>query len=92
MSRYRSRLEIVRDVLSAVQHGSDKPTHIMYAANLSYRLGQDVLGSLVQHGLLREEEVLGKGRNWKRYVVTEKGLRMMRKLEMAREMMNIRES
>jgi predicted transcriptional regulator len=37
MSRYRSRLEIIADILNAVGDGARK-TRIMYIANLSYKL------------------------------------------------------
>ena len=88
MSQYRSRLEIIRDVLLAVQNGTDKPTGIFYAANLSYRLGQDVLNNLVQNGLLSEREIPGKKKTRKRYSITEKGLNIIRHLDRAKEIMN----
>ena len=71
MSRYRSRLEIVGEMLHAVHDGSDKPTGIFYAANLSYRSGKDVLHLLVQNDLLREREIPGKKKTKKRYSVNQ---------------------
>ena len=88
MSKYRSRLEIVRDVLLAVQNGVDKPTGIMYAANLSHRLGKDVLNYLVQHGLLRMRDTPGNKKSRKSYHLTEKGLNVIRHLDRAKEIMN----
>ena len=35
--KYRGRLEIVHDILSAINEGTKK-THIMYKANLSFKL------------------------------------------------------
>jgi len=80
MSQYRSRLEIMREVLLAVQNGSDKPTGIFYAANLSHRLGKNVLLFLVQNGLIREE-IPGNKKTKRRYTVTEKGLNVIRHLD-----------
>ena len=88
MSHYRSRLEIMREVLLAVQNGSDKPTGIFYAANLSYRSGKDVLHFLVQNGLLSEREIPGNKKTKKRYSITEKGLNIIRHLDRAKEIMN----
>lgn len=50
-SRYRSGLEIAVDVLSIASVKSKK-TRIMYQSNLSYRLIEKYLGSLLERGLL----------------------------------------
>ena len=55
----RSRLDLVLKVLGVVTDGVDKPTRIMYAANLSWKPTQRILNSLVQQGLLREIEDTG---------------------------------
>ena len=88
MSQYRSRLEIMREVLLAVQNGSDKPTAIFYATNLSHRLGQEVLNYLVQHNLLGVREIPGNKKTKKRYHLTEKGLNIIRHLDRAKEIIN----
>jgi predicted transcriptional regulator len=54
MSSRRSRFEIYVDVLAEIKNGSNKPTQIMYAANLSWRPLQEILGSLVTQGLISE--------------------------------------
>lgn len=51
MGRYRSRLQIIADVLSAAGEGAKK-THIMYGANLSYKLVTRYLDEVVKVGLL----------------------------------------
>ena len=79
-------------MLHAVHDGSDKPTGIFYAANLSYRSGKDVLHLLVQNDLLREREIPGKKKTKKRYSVTEKGLNLIRHLDRVKEIINIDES
>ncbi len=43
MSNRRSKLEITLDVLKAVRDGVDKPTRIMYVANMSWNPTQDML-------------------------------------------------
>ena len=43
----RSRLEVYFDVLKAIGEGVDKPTRIMYKANLSWNTLEDALATLV---------------------------------------------
>jgi predicted transcriptional regulator len=54
MGRYRSRLEIVADVLSVVSDGARK-TQIMYQANLSYKLLIQYLKDVLEAGLVRSD-------------------------------------
>ena len=65
----RSELEIKMDVLRVVAAGIDRPTQIMYKANLSWIALQANLKSLVKGTFLREED-LG---NRKRYELTQRG-------------------
>ena len=65
MGSYRSRLEIVADVLSVVRGGARK-THVMYHANLSYALLLRYLGLVMGAGLV----ALG---NDESYVLTQRG-------------------
>ena len=65
---YRSRLEIIRDVLGVADGAGDsgsKKTHIMYGANLSYKLLTKYLDEVLSAGLVCEDESC--------YVITEKG-------------------
>ncbi len=73
----RSKLEIKLKVLSVVKGGVDKPTRIMYAANLSWRPTQRVLGDLVRQELLREVAAPDNHRSRRRYRITEKGLNVL---------------
>ena len=65
MPKYRSRLEIIADVLEAVGDGAKK-TRIMYIANLSYKLLGKYLKKTVEADLLNFNndhfEVTEKGR------------------------------
>ena len=65
MGSYRSRLEIIADVLS-VARGGAKKTQIMYQANLSYKLLVRYLRYVMEAGLLAS----GSDDS---YVLTEKG-------------------
>ena len=65
MTVYRSSLQIVARILSLVNRSARK-THIMYGANLSYRLLNRYLGKVLGAGLAR----LGDD-GW--YEITEKG-------------------
>ena len=91
MSRRRSRLDIVLNVLSAIKEGVDKPTRIMYAANLSWKPTQHILRSLVQQGLLREIEETSSKRTKKRYEITEKGANLVRYFERAKDLLVLEE-
>lgn len=55
MRKYRDRLEIVHDILSAVSDGTKK-THIMYKANLSYKLLNRYLDDLLMADLIVLQE------------------------------------
>jgi len=91
LSRRRSRLDLVLNVLSVVTDGVDKPTRIMYAANLSWKPTQRILDSLVQQGLLREIEDTGSRRTKKRYEITEKGSRVVQYFNRGRKLLEVAE-
>ncbi len=52
MGKYRSRLQIIADVLSVVRGGAKK-TRIMYQANLSYKLLTRYLETVLDSGLVQ---------------------------------------
>ena len=52
MGKYRSRLQIIADILSVVRGGARK-TRVMYQANLSYKLLSRYLGEVLEAGLVR---------------------------------------
>lgn len=70
----RSRIETFFDVLCTIGSGNEKPTHIMYKANLSWTVMQLYTDSLIRKGLVVFEESDGK----KRYRLTEKGKQIMK--------------
>ena len=85
MSGRRSRLEILLNILSAVREGMEKPTRIMYAANLSWRPTQRILSNLMEQGLV--EMRIAPGASKRRYMITERGVGMLDYFEKAKEML-----
>ena len=69
----RSELEIKMDVLRVASSGIDRPTQIMYKANLSWIALQSNLKSLVKSAFLREEDLGTR----KRYELTQKGFELL---------------
>ena len=65
MSKYRGRLQIIANILSVIRDGAKK-THVMYQANLSYRLLSRYLTEVLDAGLVSFE----KGES---YVLTARG-------------------
>ena len=78
MATRRSRLELIFDILLAIQNkgGKIKPTHLMYKSNLSHKLLNSYLEELIGKNLIMiEEEYSRKKQNsTKTVVITEKGL------------------
>jgi len=57
VSRHRSDLEIVRDILAVVSNVADvRKTHIMYRANLSYRLLEKYLDRILELRLVSPDD------------------------------------
>ncbi len=89
MATRRSRLELVFDILLAIQNrgGKIKPTHLMYKSNLSHKLLNGYLEELVQKELvmLEEEAVKKKRRPLKLVKITDKGLAFLAEFRRMRE-------
>jgi predicted transcriptional regulator len=69
--KYRSRTDIVSQILDAANGGSTK-TKIMYKAYLSYAQLKEYLAILVENGLLEYDEAEQK------YRTTDKGMKFVR--------------
>ncbi len=87
MSKRRSKLEIILDILSAVMDGVDKPTRIMFSAKMSWRPTQRILSRLVEQGLLEVRMNTESRQSKKRYVITEKGANVLDYFDRAREIL-----
>ena len=72
MGSYRSRLDIIRDMLHVARQGAKK-TQIMYQANLSFKLLTRYLNEVLEVCLIRFE------RRKRCYVLTRKGIEFLEK-------------
>jgi predicted transcriptional regulator len=77
----RSRLETYCDILRAIGAGAEKPTHIMYKANLSWTVMQSYTKALEGRGLVVSTVADGK----KLYHLTEKGFQLLSQFLSIRE-------
>lgn len=91
MSPRRSQLEIRLNILSSVRDGVDKPTRIMYAANMSWKPVQKILSNLVEQGLLEVRMSTESRQSKKRYALTEKGANVLDYFEKAKEILPLEE-
>ena len=87
----RSRLEIYLEVLNAIKNGTEKPTRIMYEANLSWRLLNDILSSLESQELVEEIDVSGSRdkRTDRIYRTTGKGDTLIRYFHNAEQLLSL---
>lgn len=89
MTSRRSRLELIFDILSAIQNkgGKIKPTHLMYKSNLSHKLLNNYLEELIEKELITiQEEFLKKRKTTtKTVVITDKGLGFLAEFRRMRE-------
>ncbi len=71
-----------------LSRGDTKPTHIMSGSNLSWKLLQGILGSLVSQGLIEETELSASHdkRTNRTYHVTTKGDGVIRYFDHAMEL------
>ncbi len=79
MSKRRSRLDIICDMLNSIQDkgGKIKPTHLMYKANLSHNLLNSYLEELIEKNMVKEMEL----NNYKYLIITDKGLEFMQNIK-----------
>ena len=90
MASRRSRFEIYIDVLKEVKSGSNKPTQIMYGANLSWKPLQGILRSLLNQDLLSENEGDPRDKRTKvTYDLTQKGENVVRYYAKAKSLVEI---
>jgi predicted transcriptional regulator len=73
LGSYRSRLDIIADILHVVGKEGAKKTQIMYQANLSYKVLTKYLAEVVGACLVRLQ------RNERIYVLTSKGIEFLEK-------------
>jgi predicted transcriptional regulator len=78
-------METFCDILRAIGSGAEKPTHIMYKANLSWTVMQAYIRSLESQGLVTSTDVDGK----KTYRLSEKGYQVLNQFLSIREDLNL---
>jgi predicted transcriptional regulator len=90
----RSKLELILDVLEAVMNDTEKPTRIMYEANLSWTILNEILSSLVSQSLLEEIDTSRSRdrRNNRVYKITKKGETVVRFYRNAEKLLKTDES
>jgi predicted transcriptional regulator len=83
MSKKRTRLEIMHDILVVVKsrNGKIKPTHILYKSNLSYQMMDEYLKFLIEQSFLIEKKL----KRGKTYEITQKGREFLQKYSMITE-------
>ena len=91
MSARRSRFEIYVDILNEIMGGVDKPTKIMYGANLSYKPLKEILHSMLDQGLITENAGSSKDKRTKvTYELTTKGVNVVRYYSKAKNLIEIK--
>jgi len=85
MYRRRSRLEILLTILTNIRNGMNKPTRIMYAANMSWAPVQKILSSLIEQGLIEMKLNPNSRQSRKRYVIKQKGITLLDYFDKANE-------
>lgn len=83
MKEKRGRLEIIYDILAAIQNkrGSIKPTHLLYKSNLSYQRMNIYLEELITKGLVAKDF----DDNSKFFVLTDNGYRFLSEFRRIKE-------
>ncbi len=82
----RSPMEMVCDILKVVSVGPTKPTHILYKANMSWKVLSSYLDYLTSSGMLTKEEQEGGKRSI--YTLTGKGINILRLYDGLKESLN----
>jgi predicted transcriptional regulator len=77
VSRRRSNIEIIADMLRVGENGAGK-TEIMYSANMSYHQIQKYLDYLVNEGFINK---VNMGNAMVAYQVTESGLKLLKAID-----------
>lgn len=79
----RDKLEIVNDILLAIQNkgGKIKPTHLLYKSNLSHKKMMEYLSELMEKNMVAEEEEKGK----KMFIINQEGFNFIKEYKKIKE-------
>ena len=83
----RSKIETYCEIVKAVGTGAQRPTHIMYKANLSWSVMQEYISYLESSDILTSAVVDGK----RMFHLTEKGFGLLNKYLALREDLSFNE-
>ena len=83
MTRKRSRVDIIGDMLSSIQKndGEIKPTHLMYKSNLSHSQMQSYLEELIKKDFIMKV----KKKEYDYIIITDKGCEFMQRFSEMKE-------
>lgn len=81
----RSRLETYLDIISVIAEGAQKPTHIMYRANLSWTVMQRYMKILLVHSLVSADDSEGKTL----YRLTDRGFGLLKQYLSIKDDLNL---
>ena len=79
-------MEMVCDILKVVSVGPTKPTHILYKANMSWKVLSSYLDFLTSSEMLEREDQEGGKRST--YQLTQKGRKILRLYDGLKESLN----
>jgi predicted transcriptional regulator len=82
----RSPMEMICDILKVVSAGPTKPTHILYKANMSWKVLSSYLDFLTSSGMLDKEDQEGGKRST--YRLTTKGRKVLSLYDGLKESLN----
>lgn len=87
MAGRRSRLELIFDILVAIQNkgGKIKPTHLMYKSNLSHKLLNAYIDELLTKEMIHIQELKTKKSTSKLIHITDKGSGFLAEFRRMRE-------
>ena len=85
ISRRRSHIEIIAEMLTIGENGAGK-TEIMYSANMSYSQIQKYLGFLMSQGFIDKVKV---GNPAVTYQVTDSGLKLLNSINCVLEILGL---
>jgi len=87
MKRRRNKLEIVFDILTAIQAkgGTIKPTHLLYKSNLSHNRMREYLDELLEKNFIEEIEKKEKKKVKQMIILKEQGYEFLQQLGKLKE-------
>jgi predicted transcriptional regulator len=83
----RSKMEIYLDILGIIKNGVDRPTRIMYKANLSWKPFQETLKFMLDRDLIAASSSEEHDETRKTYQITPKGDEVMKYFMLAKNLL-----